>query len=155
MLESPNSSGDATPPNFRTSMDPRALLSGLARTAATIYDPEKFYERAWRSVEQWNAQKCQRPPWQPSFFGILAILARSVWHQGLRSSYRRAYWKYFLKMLVRCGLNRSKFWLAGTLMISGHHFIPYATELAEKIVMEREILETKTLREAITADAGK
>ena len=155
MLESPSSSGDATPPNFRTSMDPQTLLSGLARTAATIYGPEKFYERAWRSVEQWNPQKCQRPPRHPSLGAILAILARSIWHQGLKSSYRKTYWKYFLKILARYGLNRSKFWLAGTLMISGHHFIPYATELMQKIEAEREMLHFKAPLEVIAAGPGE
>jgi radical SAM superfamily enzyme YgiQ (UPF0313 family) len=139
LLESRDSSGDATPPNFRTSIDPRGLLRGLAATAATIYEPQRFYERAWRSLEQWNAQKCQRPPRHPTVRAVLAILARSIWHQGLRSSYRKTYWKYFLKVLGRYGLNRPKFWLAGTIMISGHHFIPYARELARKI--ERELAE--------------
>jgi len=155
LLESPNSSGDATPPNFRTSMDPHTLLGGLARTAATIYEPQKFYERAWRSVKQWNAQKCQRPPRHPSLGAILAILARSIWHQGLRSSYRKTYWKYFLKILARYGLNRSKFWLAGTLMISGHHFIPYATELCLKIEVERQMLHPQAPLEVITAEVGE
>ena len=155
MLESPNSSGDATPPNFATSMEPQTLLSGLARTVATIYEPQKFYDRAWRSVEQWNAQKCQRPPRHPSLVAILAILARSIWRQGLRSTYRKAYWKYFLKVLGRYGLNRPKFWLAGTLMISGHHFIPYAADLARKVAMERDTLQLKAPPEAITADVGK
>jgi len=139
LLESANSSGDSTPPNFRTSLDPQTLLRGLARTVAAIYEPRRFFERAWRSVEQWNTQECQTPPRHPRLRTIVAILARSIWHQGLRSSYRKTYWKYFLKNLRRYVLNPPKFWLAGTLMLSGHHFIPYARELAQK--MERELAE--------------
>jgi radical SAM superfamily enzyme YgiQ (UPF0313 family) len=155
LLESQNSSGDATPPNFRTSMDPQTLLAGLAKTVATIYEPRRFYERAWRSLEQWDTQRCQRAPSRPTLPAVLAILARSIWHQGLRSSYRKTYWKYFLKALGRYGLNRPKIWLAGTILISGHHFIPYASELVQKIKMEEEMLQAKTPLEVIAAELAE
>lgn len=155
LLESRNTSGDATPPNFRTSMDSRTLLTGLAKTLATTYEPQKFYERAGRSLERWKVQKCQKPPRDPRLPAMLVILARSIWHQGIRSTYRKAYWKYFLKVVARYALSPSKFWLASTLMISGHHFIPYAGELAQKISVERELIELDTPQEVSTAEAIK
>ncbi|MGH9325838.1 MAG: DUF4070 domain-containing protein, partial [Terriglobia bacterium] len=63
-----------------------------------------------------------------------------IWLQGLHSSYRKAYWKYFLKLLTRFPLNRAKLWMGVTILISGQHFIPYAGELARKVESERERL---------------
>jgi radical SAM superfamily enzyme YgiQ (UPF0313 family) len=152
LLESKLSSGDATPPNFRTVLDPAVLLRGLGKTIAAIYEPRRFYERAWRSLQNWQTKKCQRPAQQPTAVEILTILARSIWYQGLRSSYRKAYWKFFLKILGRYGLNRPKFWLAATIMISGHHFIPYADEVAKKI--ELEVLKIQPAPELIATWVG-
>jgi radical SAM superfamily enzyme YgiQ (UPF0313 family) len=137
LLESPHSSGDATPPNFRTELDPTVLMRGISRTVAAIYEPGTFFDRAWRSMERWETRESQHPSQQPTLKGILQIIARSIWHQGLRSSYRMAYWKYFAKIVFRYAMNRPKLWLAATIMISGHHFIPYAAEVAQKI--EREL----------------
>jgi len=37
------------------------------------------------------------PAKQPTTAQILIILARSMWQQGIRSSYRKFYWKFFFK----------------------------------------------------------
>jgi radical SAM superfamily enzyme YgiQ (UPF0313 family) len=142
LYESRASSGDGTPPNFRTTMGSAALLRGLGKTVAAIYDPKKFYERAWRSLRNWNANGFQHPARQPTASGILAILARSIWQQGLKSSYRRSYWKFFVKVFGWYALNRPKMWLGGTILISGHHFIPYASKLAQKIEQEMQVSRT-------------
>ena len=152
MLESRGSSSDGTPPNFRTAMNSEALLQGFRRTVSSVYDPEKFYARAWRSLQNWQTKKCQHPAQEPTAPQILTILARSLWHQGIRSSYRKAYWKFFFKIFTRYALDRPKIWLAVTMMISGHHFIPYAAEVVEKI--EREVARLETVPELVTAPAG-
>ncbi|MGO9269809.1 MAG: B12-binding domain-containing radical SAM protein [Terriglobia bacterium] len=141
MLESRGSSSDGTPPNFRTAMDSAVLLRGFKKTIESIYEPSRFYERAWRSLQSWEAKECQHPAKQPTTAQILRILARSVWEQGVRSSYRKWYWKFFFKMLGRYSMNRSKIWMAFILMISGQHFIPYAAELAHKVKAETAELE--------------
>ena len=147
ILESRGSSSDGTPPNFRTLMEPAVLLRGFGSTVAAIYDPEKFYARAWRSLESWESKRCQHPAQQPTALAIAGILARSIWLQGLRSSYRKAYWKYFLKILTRFALNRAKLWMGVTILISGQHFIPYAGELARKV--ETELERVRHVRELI------
>lgn len=138
ILESRGSSSDGTPPNFRTLMKRDVLLRGFGSTVAAIYDAEKFYARAWRSLENWKSKPCQHPPPQPTVRAFARILARSIWRQGLRSSYRRAYWKFFLKIFTRFALNRTKLWIGVTILISGLHFIPYADELARKVESELE-----------------
>jgi radical SAM superfamily enzyme YgiQ (UPF0313 family) len=141
MLESRGSSSDGTPPNFRTTMNAVVLLRGFGNTISSIYEPEKFYLRALRSLERWQTTADQRPAQQPTAGAIVRILARSLWHQGLRSNYRLSYWRFFLKVLCRYATNRSKMWLAVTMLISGHHFIPYAGELMEK--SEQEMLKVR------------
>jgi len=137
LLQSRGSSSDGTPPNFRTHLDPNVLLRGFGKTILSIYNPEKFYQRAWRSLQRWQARTSQTPPQDPTAAGVLRILARSIWQQGLMSPYRKSYWKFLLKTLGRYAFNRPKRFMAVVLMISGHHFIPYASEVAQKV--EREL----------------
>jgi hypothetical protein len=131
---------DCTPPNFQTTLPSVVLLKGFQATIASIYDPTKFYERARRSLQNWESRKCQRPSHQPTLGGIILIMLRSIWHQGLRSSYRGAYWKYLLQIICRYSLNRTKLWLGATILISGHHFIPYAKHVLRQV--DEEILKT-------------
>jgi len=149
ILISRGSSSDGTPPNFVTTMDSAVLLRGFGRTVAAIYEPGKFYERAWRSLERWQARACQHPAKDPTTGDIIRIVARSIWHQGVRSSYRKPYWKFFLRMLGRYATNRPKLWLAFTILISGHHFILYANELLEKV--EQELVNVKPAADLIAA----
>ena len=152
MIESRGSSSDGTPPNFRTTMNSAALLRGFGKTISSIYDPAKFYERAWRSLRSWETKECQHPAQHPTARGFLVILARSIWQQGLRSSYRKSYWKFFFRIFGRYAMNRPKLWLAVTMLISGHHFIPYSSELVEK--MEGELLNALSAPELIPAHVG-
>lgn len=131
--ESPHSSGDANPPNFRTQLPPAVLLRGLAKTLSAIYTPQAFYERAWRSMQRWKVKGTQRPARQPNAAGIAAIVLRSIWHQGIKSDYRMAYWKYALRIVTHFALNPAKIWLAATILIAGHHFIPYSRDVVAKI----------------------
>ena len=149
ILISRGSSSDGTPPNFVTTMDSAVLLRGFGKTVAAIYEPGKFYERAWRSLERWEARACQHPAKDPTTGDIIRIVARSIWHQGVRSSYRKPYWKFFLRMLGRYATNRPKLWMAFTILISGHHFIPYANELLEKV--EQELVNVKPAEDLIEA----
>jgi radical SAM superfamily enzyme YgiQ (UPF0313 family) len=133
MIEDSPNSRDGTAPNFRPVLPPRVLLRGFQKTLTSIYDPTKYYERAWRSLQAWQARKCQRPAQQPGLVDIAKIMLRSIWHQGLRSSYRRAYWKYLLRLVTRCSTNLVKIWIGFTILIAGHHFIPYAKEVVERV----------------------
>jgi radical SAM superfamily enzyme YgiQ (UPF0313 family) len=131
---------DSNPPNFRTILPYDVLVRGFQKTLSAIYDPRNFYERAWRSLNDWQSQDCQRPAQQPAFGSLIRIVLRSFWRQGLRSSYKRAYWKYFLRLIARYPMNRAKIWLGFTILISGHHFIPYAQEVVRQV--EGDIVET-------------
>ena len=45
-----------------------------------------------------------------------------------------------------------KLWMAATIMISGHHFIPYSREVVASI--ERTVQRVETLQELVPAAAG-
>jgi radical SAM superfamily enzyme YgiQ (UPF0313 family) len=152
MLEDCVSSRDGTRPNFQTVLPPLVLLKGFRKTLTSIYDPAMFYERAWRSLEAWQARNCQRPAQQPGLGDIIKIVLRSIWHQGVRSSYRRAYWKYFLRVATRCLTNPAKLWMGFTILISGHHFIPYAKDLVQRV--EDEILELENEVEQVEGETA-
>ncbi|MGA2072480.1 MAG: B12-binding domain-containing radical SAM protein [Terriglobia bacterium] len=140
---------DCTPPNFQTILPSVVLLKGFQKTVASIYDPTKFFERARRSLQAWQTRNCQRPAQQPGLVAIAKIMLRSIWHQGLRSSYRGAYWKYLLQIICRYSMNRTKLWLGCTILISGHHFIPYAGHVVRQV--EEEILKTVGERELVAS----
>jgi radical SAM superfamily enzyme YgiQ (UPF0313 family) len=140
LIEYSIKSRDSAAPNFRTVIPFEALLRGFQKTLASIYDPKNFYERAWRSLQDWQAQDCQRPAQQPGLGDFIRIVLRSVWYQGLRSSYRKAYWKYFFRLIARYPMNLAKLWLGFLILISGHHFIPYAQEVLRQV--EAQIPET-------------
>ena len=139
LIEHSVQNSDSNPPNFRTILPAEVLVRGFQKTLAAIYDPKNFYDRAWRSLADWQNKECQRPAHQPALGSMIRIALRSIWHQGMMSRYRRAYWKYLLGLIARYPLNRAKLWLGFTILISGHHFIPYAQEVRRQL--DEEVLK--------------
>ena len=133
-------------PNFRTLLPLPVLLQGLRETLAALYTPVAFYNRAYRSLLQWETREQQKATHIP-FFLTLGTLARSMFRQGILSSYRRAYWKFLLQILTRWSRNPPKLLLGMTMLLSGHHFIKYAQDVADE-------LEAKSLRLAAEQPAG-
>lgn len=124
------------PPNFRTVLPLPLLLEGVRKTLLSIYSPSSFYERAFRSLLQWKVGEHQKPPEYPASYR-LGVMLRSLWHQGIRSSYRRAYWKFLWRLFSRWSFCPQRFWLGVAIMLSGHHFVRYALEVAAQL--EREL----------------
>jgi len=123
------------PPNFRTVLPLPELLTGTKRMLLTLYDPRRFYERALDSLERWHFQPEQRAP-ALSLLYLLRVLLKSVWKQGVLSGYRRAYWRYMRRLMLRWGLQPQKRRLGFELALSGHHFIRYAQQVAESLEAE-------------------
>jgi Domain of unknown function (DUF4070) len=113
------------PPNFKTLLPLPVLLKGLQETLASLYAPAAFYDRCYRSLLAWKAREPQKPPAVP-LRRMLGIFLRSFVHQGLLSSYRGAYWKFLFRLLGRWLLDPPRFSLGFAMLLSGHHFIPYA-----------------------------
>jgi hypothetical protein len=68
------------------------------------------------------------------------VLLRSILRQGIQSSYRRAYWTFFWRLLRTWRSQPHKAWLGFTMLLSGHHFIRYAHEVVAELTAEIEQL---------------
>ena len=132
--ESPEPS-NFSPPNFRTVLPLPELLAGTKRMLLALYDPRRFYERVFDSLERWLVQPEQRAP-ALSLLYQLRVVFKSVWKQGVLSGYRRAYWCFLRRLMFRWGLDPQKRRLGFELALSGHHFIRYARRVAETLEAE-------------------
>lgn len=122
-------------PNFRTLLPLPALLQGMRQTLVSLYSPSAFYNRAYRSLLQWETREQQKATPYP-FSLMLGILVRSILRQGILSSYRREYWKFLLQILTRWSRNPPKLSMGITILLSGHHFIKYAQDVATELEAE-------------------
>jgi hypothetical protein len=127
-------------PNFRTTLPLPVLLGGLSRLLFWLYEPKSFFDRAFRSLEVWRVRPAQKPPALPVSYNI-RILAASMWTQGVRSSYRRAYWEFFWKLIRNFALDDAKMWMGIMVLLSAHHFLIYAREVAGELERECGVLE--------------
>ncbi|MGO9800678.1 MAG: B12-binding domain-containing radical SAM protein, partial [Candidatus Binatus sp.] len=124
-----------SPPNFRTVLPLSELLGGTKRMMLTLYEPRRFYQRVFDSLERWQVQPEQQST-AHSVPYLLRVMFKSVWRQGVLSGYRRAYWHFLGRLMKRWGLNPRKRRLGFELALSGHHFIRYARQVAE--ILEAE-----------------
>ncbi len=131
-----------SPPNFRTVMPLPTLLDGLSGLLADLYTPEAFFARALRSLEHWQPRQTQVPPSMPLSYN-LRVFASSLWHQGVRSHYKSAYWKFLGKVLRRWALDDAKLWLAFLVLLSAHHFVTYSKEVADELAEHVRELDRK------------
>jgi radical SAM superfamily enzyme YgiQ (UPF0313 family) len=100
--------------NFIPKMDTQYLIEGYRRILATIYNPKEYFERASAFLAHLGeAAKT------PVVFSDVMAVVRSLWRQGLRSDYRKEYWKFIVQTLRRHRRHLDK---AITLAIMGHHF---------------------------------
>ncbi len=97
-------------PNFRTVMPLPTLLHGLSGLLADLYEPGAYFQRALRSLEAWHTKPNQKPPDMPLSYD-LRLLVSSIWTQGVKSGYRRAYWRFLATLFRRYGtIRRSCGW---------------------------------------------
>jgi len=82
---------------------------------------------------------------------MLGIMIRSIVHQGILSSYRKAYWKFLVRLVVHWSLNPPKFSLGFAILLSGHHFICYARTLVAQLESELDKLRIEKAIKATTA----
>jgi hypothetical protein len=68
-------------------------------------------------------------------------MIRSIFHQGIRSSYRKAYWTFFIRLLGRWFFNPLKLSMGFLILISGHHFIRYARTVVAQLETELSKLQ--------------
>ncbi|PYV30349.1 MAG: B12-binding domain-containing radical SAM protein [Acidobacteria bacterium] len=110
--------------NFIPKMDTHELLAGYERILKTIYNPREYFLRSLASLAHLGASA--RLP--VVFSDVLAVM-RSLWWQGLRSSYRKEYWKFLVRALQS---HREHLDKAFRLAILGHHFFALTAKTISK-----------------------
>jgi len=129
-----------SPPNFKTILPLPVLLKGFRETLDSLYSPSAFYDRAYRSLALWKIASQQKAnlPYNERHgrLGIVGIMIRSMFHQGICSSYRKAYWTFFIRLLGRWSFNPLKLSMGFLILISGHHFIRYARTVVAQLESE-------------------
>jgi hypothetical protein len=106
---------------------------------AALYTPRAFLARAFRSLEAWRPRATQQPPHPPGWY-ILRVFFRSLWTQGVRSDYRLAYWRFLGRMVWNWRRRPAKLWLGFLVLLSAHHFVIYARQVADELERECERL---------------
>jgi radical SAM superfamily enzyme YgiQ (UPF0313 family) len=110
-------------PNFKTKLSEPKLLEIYSAALAQIYRPEAFFARCLRALELRPRSNARFSlPWR---YALRCVL-RSLWRQGVKSDYRRAYWGFFAKVLLRAPRRLAR---AISLAISGEHMIRYTREV--------------------------
>jgi radical SAM superfamily enzyme YgiQ (UPF0313 family) len=140
--DSPSTS-NFTAPNFETRLPPRVLIDGFRRMLLTLYQPDAFFRRAIQSLESWRTVPTQVPPRPPK--NGKRVLLRGLWHQGVLSEYRVAYWRALARVVRRFGSEPAKFWLAMVVLFSAHHFIRFARQTAAQLSREMETKQEDSL----------
>jgi len=132
LIEDSDAISNFSAPNFRTIMPLPALLHGLSRLLADLYEPSAYFQRALRSLEVWKTKPSQTVPDTPVSHD-LRLLASSMWTQGVRSGYRRAYWGFLWTIVHRYRNNPVKLAMGLGLLVAAHHFLIYARQVADEL----------------------
>jgi hypothetical protein len=140
LIEDSEGTSNFSAPNFRTAMPLPTLLRGLSGLLVDLYTPEAYFNRGVRSLELWNTRPPQKPPDGP-MSDTLRLLARSMWTQGVRSSYRRAYWTFLWRLLRTYANNPTKLWLGSMILLAAHHFLIYTRDVANDLASSIESIE--------------
>jgi len=64
-----------------------------------------------------------------------------MWRQGVRSGYKRAYWKFLWLMAWNWSRQPAKMWLGFMVLLSAHHFVIYARQVADELERECQALQ--------------
>jgi hypothetical protein len=124
--------------NVVTRLPAQDLARGYTRVLETLYQPEMYFERCREHLRHWEPA-----PGLPAMTGLadLAVVARSLWRQGVRGPYRGAYWRFLAWVARRFP---RKLPLALAQCCGGHHFITYTHETAVP-ALRRSVLDDALL----------
>ncbi len=132
LFEDSEGTSNFSAPNFRTTMPLNTLLNGLSGLLFDLYTPEAYFQRAFRSLQLWKTRPSQKPPELPMSYN-LRLLVNSMWTQGVRSPYKRAYWKFLGRVVRHYATDPTKLWMGTMILLAGHHFLIYAREVAAEL----------------------
>jgi radical SAM superfamily enzyme YgiQ (UPF0313 family) len=132
LVESSQAVSNFSVPNFVTRMPLPELLAGLRGVLQRLYAPEAFLRRGVRALEHWKPRRDQHAPPVPLRYRV-SVVARSLWWQGVRGEYRRSYWDFLIRLVVRWRRDPRKLYLGFIVLLSAHHFIRYAARVVREL----------------------
>jgi radical SAM superfamily enzyme YgiQ (UPF0313 family) len=138
-------------PNFRTVLPLPILLRGLCSLLDNLYQPDAFFERAYNSLKVWQPRATQKPPNLGMGYNLRVLFA-SIWRQGMRSNYRRSYWRFLYRMLSSFYRSPARLWLGFTCLLSAHNFVLYSKVVIKHLEQEIELVEQTAGKPVGSAD---
>ena len=140
LIETSQAVSNFNSPNFKTRLPLGELLGGLRGMLLRIYSPEAFFERAIHALERWKPRARQHTP--PVSFGYrVRVVVGSLWRQGVCGGYRRRYWRFLGELIVRWARDPRKMYIGFLTLLSAHHFIRYAADVAKDLEQEMRTAE--------------
>jgi radical SAM superfamily enzyme YgiQ (UPF0313 family) len=106
------------------------LIRGYRQLLTSLYGPKQYFDRAFAALAEWKRQATARITMRE----CLAVPLSIFW-QGIVSRYRRHYWYFMLRTLLR---HPKKLAQAFTAAIYGHHFIRYTRKVVIPRLCEAE-----------------
>jgi radical SAM superfamily enzyme YgiQ (UPF0313 family) len=127
-------------PNFLTVMPLPVLMRGFCRLLTRLYEPETYFRRSLRSLEVWITRVSQRPPSVRPIDMLYGVLG-SLWIQGLRSTYRRSYWKFLWELRRKFRDDPMKMYYGSQILLAAHHFHLFACHVVAELERDCRRLE--------------
>jgi radical SAM superfamily enzyme YgiQ (UPF0313 family) len=146
LIEDSEAISNFSAPNFKTTLPLPVLLRGLSRLLFGLYEPKAYFARAFLSLERWKTRPTQKPPAMPMSYN-LRLLVRSMWTQGVRSEYRADYWAFLWRLIRTFVRDDSKMWMGIMVLLSAHHFVIYARQVAAELERDCRALEEQLAAE--------
>ena len=127
LYENSTTGDNLSVPNFRTTLPRSVLVKGYCDLLEKLYSPQAYFKRSLRSLEIWKTRKPQAPAklgWDLKVKGLLG----GLWHLGVKSHYKLAFWKTLATIVTRYWREPVKVVHGFAILLAGRHMVTY-TEL--------------------------
>lgn len=138
-------SSNFSTPNFHTAMPLPILMRGFSDLLTRLYEPRAYFRRSLRSLEVWETKTGQKPPAVRPLSNLRTLL-RSMWIQGLRSDYRRFYWKFLWDLCRKFRGNAVKFFYGSHMLVAAHHFYLFSRHVVAELERDCRRIEAHAAR---------
>ncbi len=120
------------PTNVVTRLPAREMTRGYRHVLERLYEHRAYFQRCEKNLELLEPRGPERRLRARDY----ARMLRSIWVQGVKSSYRGAYWRFILGALLH---HPRKLRLAFLESIYGHHFTEYSRRTVVPRLREIEV----------------
>jgi len=134
LIEGMEMDSNFSPPIFRTVLPLPVLLQGLSQLLGSLYDPRSYFDRAFRSIQNLKPRPTQHAPQLPVAYSLRVFLS-SLWMQGIKSNYRREYWRFLARILRSWSRDRARLSFGFATLLCAHHFLLYPREAASALTI--------------------